>query len=190
MNCTCPNCKCSFQAESECFGKSFECEKCKTHFVLDVIHLAKFQLPDEIRIQFIKREIFKQYSNIAVFAYYGYRVGPIYSNTNGQVIITKDIFIKEENDYRNIGIMDVKGDFSLNRFIKIVMPTQEELENLITKRVSSGWPFTDFEISLYGDIESYVMAAKNANNRLSKSIQYEIDLNNIGKRVERNLILE
>jgi hypothetical protein len=157
--CMCPNCKTPFSARSSEFGEIHRCTSCGFEFKLDVVHLARYQLPNTIRIQL--REVdgnpFTRFS-VPILVSYGYRLPPLRSNQQGQILITKEMFRKSQQDEVSTGIMDHRGDDSLNRFIHIKVPEQSEAVKISTARSGSPWPILDFEQELYGDMDTLAAA--------------------------------
>ena len=54
--CRCPDCQTVFPVLSSAFGQRFRCDACGSEFVLDIGHLARYQLPNIIRIQLGKTD--------------------------------------------------------------------------------------------------------------------------------------
>ena len=157
--CLCPICKTSFAAPSAAFGKLYRCDSCGSEYMLDVEHLARYELPTAIHIQFRDRqgEPFTKFP-FSVIIDYGYRLPPLRPNGQGQLLITKKMFLGAERDEILTGIMDHKGDYALSRFIRIRVPGLREALELSKARSSSPWPILDFEKELWGDMPSLIAA--------------------------------
>jgi hypothetical protein len=157
--CICPSCKTFFSAPSSIFGETYNCNSCGAEFKLDIVHLAHYELPSIIRIQLKNPNgtPFTRFS-VPVMVNYGYRLPPLRSNSNGLVLITKEMFLKAQRDEISTGIMDYKGDYSLNRFIHIGILGHNESIAAANARSNSGWPILDFEKELYSDFGSLVAA--------------------------------
>lgn len=153
--CICPNCNTPFSASSSAFGENYRCSTCGFEFKLDTKHLAHYQLPNVIHIQLqdINEQPFTRFS-VPVLVSYGYEFPPLRSNPEGQILITKEMFLKAQRDEVSTGIMDHKGDYSLNRFIQIKIPGRSEAVALANSRLGSQWPILDFEKELYNNIDS------------------------------------
>src|SRR5687767_14303487 len=105
--CICPSCKTFFSVSSSEFGEKYRCNSCGTDFVLDVIHLARYQLPDIIQIQLqnIDGTPFTRFP-IPVMVDYGYKLPPLQSDSLGRVLIKREMFSKAQRDEVSTGIMD------------------------------------------------------------------------------------
>jgi len=184
--CMCPNCKTPFAARSSEFGEKHRCESCGFEFKLDVAHLARYQLPSVIRIQlrdpegnpFIR-------SSIPILVSYGYQFPPLRSDQHGQILITKEMFMKAQHDEVSTGIMDHRGDYSLNRFVHIKVPGQSEAITISKSRSSSPWPILDFERELYGDME--FLAAAYVPEENIAPIEISVDLSQVSGSVDLEL---
>jgi hypothetical protein len=64
------------------------------------------------------------------------------------------MFSKAERDHISTGIMDHRGDYSLNRYVRCRVLSQSDALAAATARVKSGWPILDFERELYGDLDT------------------------------------
>ena len=157
--CMCPNCKTPFSARSSEFGVKHRCASCGFEFKLDVAHLARYQLPSTIRIQLrdVEGNPFTRYS-VPVLVSYGYQFPPLRSDQQGQILITKEMFMKAQQDEVSTGIMDHRGDYALNRFIHLKVPERTEASKLSKARSSSGWPILAFEKELYSDMATLAAA--------------------------------
>jgi hypothetical protein len=157
--CICPVCGSPFSAPSSEFGRSQRCDVCGSEYELGIEHLARYELPAAIRVQLRDNhgEPFTKFA-ISVIVDYGYALPPLRPNSQGQVFVTKQMFLKAERDQMLTGIMDHKGDYSLNRFVRIRVPGQREALALSKARSSSGWPILHFEKELYGDMPSLIAA--------------------------------
>ncbi len=153
--CICPNCKNLFTVTSSAFGQPYRCNVCGSQYKLDVDHLARFELPSAIQIQFqdYHGEPFTKFP-LSLIIEYGYRLPPLQSNEKEQVLVTKLMFLKAQRDEILSGIMDHKGDYALNRFIRIRVPARREALEMSEARARSPWPILDFERELYGDMQS------------------------------------
>jgi hypothetical protein len=123
------------------------------------VHLARYELPSIIRIQLINPDgtPFTRFS-IPVMVNYGYRLPPLRSNSNGQILITKEMFLKAQRDEISTGIMDHKGDYSLNRFVRIGILEKNESIAASNARSKSQWQILDFEKELYSNMKSLASA--------------------------------
>jgi hypothetical protein len=185
--CMCPNCKTPFSARSSEFGENHRCAACGFEFKLDVAHLARYQLPNTIRIQLrdVQGNPFTQ-SSVAVFVSYGYRLPPLRSDQHGQVLLTKEMFEKAWQDEVSTGLMDHRGgDYSLNRFIHVKVPERNEASKLSNARAGSGWPILAFERELYGDMASLVAAYIPEENIVP--VELNIDLSKANEIVDVEL---
>lgn len=126
MFCRCPKCNKLQQVKSQEFGKSFSCNNCHHKVILDIIHLAHFSLPKEIHLQLVgKNNLPLKLSGVAIFADYGYRVGPNFTDKDGKTVFTKFSFEKAEKEEIMSGLMDHKGDYSLSRYLTILVPSKQ-----------------------------------------------------------------
>jgi len=157
--CICPSCKTLFSASSSEFGENYRCNSCGAEFALDVVHLAHYQLPNIIRIQLqnIDGTPFIRFS-IPVIVDYGYKFPPLQSDSLGQVLIKREMFSKAQRDEISTGMMDYRGDYSLNRFIRIKVLGRSDAIEVSNARIKSGWPILDFEKELYTDMPSLIAA--------------------------------
>jgi len=157
--CLCPNCQTLFKASSSIFGENYHCTNCEFEFKLDVIHLARFQLPQTIHISLLNSEgtPFTNFS-VPIMIEYGFRLPPLKSNSFGEVTVTRELFLKAQRDEISTGIMDHKGDYSLNRFVRIKVLGRTEASKLAEMRKNSGWSILDLEKELYGKMESLLSA--------------------------------
>ncbi len=157
--CRCPDCQTVFPVLSSAFGQRFRCDACGSEFVLDIVHLARYQLPNMIRIQLRKTDgtAFTEPS-VPVIVDYGYQLPPLRSDSSGQVLITREMFSKAERDEISTGIMDHKGDYSLGRYIRVRILARSDAIAASKARATSGWPILDFERELYSDLNLLVAA--------------------------------
>jgi len=124
----CPNCKKLSDAKSSDFGKKFVCHQCSASFVLNTDSLPHFELPETIRIILPKKM-----SHIRVIVEYGYRLPPLKSNSDGQIIVTRAMFEKAQNDAQRD-----RADYSLGRFVTINIPSKGKLSQLGYERIADG----------------------------------------------------
>jgi hypothetical protein len=89
---------------------------------------------------------------------YGYQLPQLLPDEKGRIVITKEMFLKAEQEEMTIGIMDHKGDYSLNRYVRIRVPGRSEALRMANARASSGWPILDFEKELYGSMQALISA--------------------------------
>ena len=184
--CMCPNCKTPFSTRSSEFGEQHRCASCGFEFKLEVAHLAHYQLPSTIRIQLRDGEgnPFTR-SSIPVLVSYGYQLPPLRSDPQGQVLITKEMFMKAQHDEVSTGIMDHHGDYSLNRFVHIKVLEQSEASKISNARSSSGWPILNFEQELYGDLAT-LAAAYLPEERIAP-VEISVDLSQVNEMVDVEL---
>jgi hypothetical protein len=129
-------------------------------FRLDTLHLARFTLPDAIRIR-LRGEDGKPFQllSLPVMVEYGYCLPPLLSNSQGEVLVTHEVFEKALRDHLGAGIMDARGaDYSLNRHVRIRVPSREEGLRAAKARQGSGWPLLPLEQAIHNDIESLIRA--------------------------------
>jgi hypothetical protein len=157
--CICPSCKAFFSAPSSAFGENYRCISCGAEFKLDVVHLARYKLPSIIRIQLQSTDgtPFIRFA-VPVMVEYGYHLPPLLSNRDGQITITKEMFVKAERDEISTGIMDHKGDYSLNRFIHLRILGKNQSIRASNARANSPWPILPFEKELYSNMRSLAAA--------------------------------
>lgn len=129
--CICPNCQTLFKASSSVFGEKYRCANCGFEFNLDVVNLARFQLPKIIHIRLLNSEgtAFTKFS-VPIMIEYGYHLPPLRSDSFGKVTVTQEMFLKAQQDEISSGIMDHKGDYSLNRFARIKVLGRSEASKL------------------------------------------------------------
>jgi hypothetical protein len=182
----CPNCKTPFSARSAEFGEKHRCASCSFEFKLDVVHLVRYQLPNTIRVQLrdVQGNPFT-HSSVPVLVSYGYQLPPLRSDEHGQILITKEMFMKAWQDEVSTGLMDLRGDYSLNRFIHLKVPESSEASKLSKARSGSGWPILDFERELYGDMASLTAAYLPEDNLAP--IEMSIDLSKANEIVDVEL---
>jgi len=187
--CMCPNCKTPFPARSSEFGENHCCTSCGLEFKLDVVHLARNQLPNTIRIQLRDTDgnPFTRFS-VPVLVGYGYQFPPLRSDKRGQVLITKNMFMKAQRDEVATGIMDHRGDYSLNRFIHIRVPQQSEAIAISKARLGSQWHILDFEKELYGDMNSLIAAYVPEQDIVP--VEISVDLSKADNDVELELLVK
>lgn len=157
--CSCPSCKAYFSVPSSAFGENYHCASCGSDFRLDIVHLARYKLPSIIHIQ-LKNADGTPFTHFAVpvMIAYGYHLPPLLSNRHGQIKVTKEMFLKAEQDEISTGIMDHKGDYSLNRFIGIRILGKNQASEASNARSNSPWHILPFEKELYGNMRTLVAA--------------------------------
>lgn len=157
--CICPNCKTFFSTPSSMFGETYHCNSCGSEFKLDIVHLVRYELPSIIRIQLQNPDgtPFTRFA-VPVMVNYGYQFPPLRSNPNGQILISKEMFKKARLDETSTGIMDYKGDYSLNRFIRIEILERSKAVKASNARSNSQWQILDFEKEVYGNMKSLIAA--------------------------------
>jgi hypothetical protein len=129
-------------------------------FRLDTLYLARFALPDMIRIS-LRGEDGKPFVlfSLPVMLEYGYCLPPLLSNSQGEVFVTREVFEKALREHLETGIMDARGaDYSLNRHVRIRVPSREEGLRAAKARQGSGWPLLPLERAIHNDIESLLRA--------------------------------
>lgn len=137
MYCRCPGCKALFEAGSGDFGNEFQCARCSWKALLDVEHLAKFSLPEEICVQMAVGGRELAIAGKSVVADYGYKIGPVLTDSTGKAFFNKSQFEKAQYDEIMSGLMDHKGNYSLSRYIrfsvdkKSVMLDLEEIKDSV-----------------------------------------------------------
>lgn len=186
--CRCPNCKTYFLAPSSIFGFQYKCETCKSEFKLDIIHLARFQLPYKIRIQLRNSDgsSFTKFS-VPVMIQYGFSLPPLLSDSLGRLLITREMFDKAQADEISTGLMDHKGDYSLVRYINISIPSINDAKKLSEQRANSGWPILSFEQELYGDMSN--LLASYIPEEDIEPVSTKIDLSKENDAVELEIFL-
>lgn len=131
--CRCPKCYKLISVSSSDFGEPSVCMFCGFSYILDVKELAHFKLPNSIRIMLVdKNGKSACLSKATIEVEYGYKLPILQTSEKGTLIITKDIFEKAMSDEINSGLMDHKGDYSLNRYITI-LATHPDIISTTTK---------------------------------------------------------
>jgi hypothetical protein len=131
--CRCPKRHMLISVASSEFGMPFLCKFCGFSYTLDVGELAHFKLPNSIRIILIdKNGNSACLSKVTIEVEYGYKLPLLQTGEKGTLIITKDIFEKAMSDEINSGLMDHKGDYSLNRYVTI-LATHPDIISTTTK---------------------------------------------------------
>lgn len=141
INCRCPKCSEVHNAKSSHFGELATCPNCGLRHRLGTEHLAHFALPEIVAVS-LKDQLAQsvQLPNVVISIEYGYSLPPLQTDRNGQLSITRDMFEKAEHDEVSTGLQDHKGDYSLNRYIRVAVLSPGELKHLAEARESSGWP--------------------------------------------------
>jgi hypothetical protein len=118
--------------------------------VLKTEYLAHFELPDSIHIQLREAsgEPFTRFS-VPVIVQYGYELPPLRTDAQGQVLVTKEMFLSVQAEELGAGLMDNKGDYSLNRFVRIRIPNRSQALKMAAARASWGLPLYPSEKELY-----------------------------------------
>jgi hypothetical protein len=161
--CTCPNCSTIFRAPSSAFGTLIRCPSCRSEYPLLTEYLARFDLPDSIHLQFREPsgKAFTRFS-VPVLVQYGYDLPPLRSDASGQLLIDKAMFLRAQSDEINHAAMDHKGDYSLNRHVRIMVPNRSQGRKLADARMSYGSYLFPYEKELYRNMRAlaaYVPAA-------------------------------
>ena len=165
MNCRCPKCQTFFFARSAAFGTQQVCSVCGNQFELDSDHIASFQLPEAIHVRIVdKSGLPICLPNVIVLVSYGYGFPPLQTDDRGCLTLTAEMFLKAQSDEFLTGIMDHKGNYSLNRYITLRVPSALELQEMGKRRKQSHWPILPFEEEIYGDIDSICHAYSHNNN--------------------------
>jgi hypothetical protein len=189
VNIRCPKCSNIISVISSDFGNEEICGHCKVRFLLDIEHLAHFELPEIVKIRLIGTDKNPDLADIVITINYGYDLPPLKTNKDGVLVITKEMFKKAERDEISTGLMDHRGDYSLNRFIEVQLHTNQELSQQGDARKNSGWPILTFESELYGSLDNLInVYKKNQNDKINNASSYRIDLAELNKNVE--LLLE
>lgn len=151
----CPECEMLLECPSTSFGNQLRCAACATVFMPDTAHLAKFTLPDSLTVELRTSDghLFTGH-HIPVVAEYGYLLPPLLTSGEGRLELTKEMFQRAEKEQLDAGLMDRKGDYSLNRYVRLRIMSGDEGREAGRLRLASGWPPTDFEKAFYGSIES------------------------------------
>jgi len=173
----CPKCDKLFSPSQSDFGKEFKCASCGFNDILDTGHLARFKLPEKIVIKLTNKDNSPaQLVKVVVIVDYGYQLPPLTTDEEGVLIISNDMFEKARLDEISTGLMDHKGDYALNRFVKILLLTPGQLTNLGRKRKASNWSILSFEKELYGDMNNLISIYNNNNNSKITPKKHIIDL--------------
>jgi hypothetical protein len=110
VKCRCPQCRNEFQVKTGRFGKTICCSVCSHLWVLNVDHIAKYEIPDIIKIQVKNREGI-ELPNEQVEVEYNYPILKLQTDSKGRILLTGDMIRKGLQDYVSLdGIMDHKGD--------------------------------------------------------------------------------
>ena len=102
--------------------------------------------------------------NVVVLLERGYSLPPLVTDSCGSLAVTADMFEKALSDEVSTGLMDHKGDYSLNRYVTVSVPTSDALQAQRQGRERSGWPILEFESELYGDIGTMLELLTSNNN--------------------------
>jgi hypothetical protein len=85
--------------------------------VLDVNHIAKYELPDVVRIS-IENQNGVELPHEQIEVEYNYPILKMQTDSKGRTIVTGDMIRKGLSDYiSSYGIMDYKGDYACQRYI-------------------------------------------------------------------------
>jgi hypothetical protein len=119
---------------------------------------------------------------------YGYSLPPLCCDPSGQLLITKEMFLRAEQDERGTGLMDHHGDFALNRYVVLRIVSFEEAVEMARARLASGWPISAFEGDLYGTLET--LGAAYAPTAKVKPSETKIDLADVPHQVSVTMTIE
>ena len=122
MDIRCPKCKKLFPVTSSDFGNQSNCPHCNNNFLIDTEHLPHFNLPEKITIK-------SKSSNQKIIIKYGYKL-ETKTNNNSITTITKKQLKEAEHEEIMSGLMDHKGDYSLNRYLKVESNNNSEIIDL------------------------------------------------------------
>ena len=173
----CPDCDSLFDAPSSDFGARRSCPSCGAKFVLDVAHMAHFSLPDVFRVQLVDASHSPvPLPRIVVLVRYGYSLPPLATDVGGALSVTGGMFRKAEADEISTGLMDHRGDYSLNRYVSVVVPTPGALCDIRKTREQSHWPILQFEAELYGNLGNMLDLLTNNRNATVSPAQVQVDL--------------
>ena len=183
--CRCPDCEKLFDVASSAFGTPYSCPSCGATSVLDVAYLAHFSLPDILRIQLVdvSHSPF-QVPRIVVLVRYGYSLPPLATDAFGTLSVTADMFHKAEEDEVSTGIMDHMGDYSLNRYVSVTIPSPQVLRTIQKAREQSPWPILQFEAELHQDLPRMLNLLANNGNANVTPAQVQVDLAEAQSTVE------
>jgi hypothetical protein len=153
----CPSCKTLVRISR--VGDSSRCPICGTAFAADAELLARFNLPRFIRVRLCGADgkAFTDFP-VPVFVDYGYRLPPLLTDRQGELTISSNTFAKAKRDEVATGLMDHKGDYALNRYVRIIIRSRAQALAVAKDRAASGWPATAFEEELYGNLEALCAA--------------------------------
>ena len=171
------------------FGKSSVCPSCHFVFTIDTEHLAQFELPEAIEIKVLDENELA-ISNVIIFVSYGYFLPPLRTNENGFCTLTKEMFVKSEQDEISTGLMDHKGDYSLNRYIKIQVPTQTQISDYVMRRKNSGWSLLPFEAEYFQDFNSFAEICSHSNQFITEPVTKRIDIENVNKSIQLTITVK
>lgn len=177
ITCRCPQCQTLFDVRSDDFGSVYRCPVCRAEFVLDRNHLARFQVPRILRIHLVDEGGLPVcLENIAVLVSRGYMLPPLLTDEKGTISIPIEMFLLAQADEISTGLMDHKGDDSLNRYLSIDVPSPSQLRALGEGRRQSGWPILPLEAELYGDLDRLCAVYDSNNNALVCPSRMQMDL--------------
>lgn len=190
INCLCPECSELYSARSSDFGELITCLNCDCRYLLDTEHLAHFTLPERLTV-FLKDQLGQsvQIPNVVVSVEYGYNIPPLQTDGNGRLIVSKDVFEKTEQDEMSSGLQDHKGDYSLNRYIRVAVLTPAELKHMAKARKAGGWPILEFEKELYASLRAMLEVLRHNNNSEVNPAHTLIDLHNQEDSVTVDLVV-
>ena len=159
MYCRCPKCRELFGTRCCEFGCQHACSSCGNQFNLDTDHIAHFELPQVINVRLVdKSGLPVRLGHVNILVTYGYTLPLLQTDDEGSLTVTVEMFQKAEADEISTGIMDHKGDYTLNRYVTVAVPSAADLQAMGRRRRQSGWVILPFEQELYGDLDRLCQA--------------------------------
>jgi hypothetical protein len=162
LSCRCRECKNIFESPSSDFGKKYHCVHCGNEFMLDPQDLVHYHLPKIIEIQVITNEglPFTEFA-VPILVDYGYCTPPLKTDEKGHIVITQELLLEAKQEEISGDIMGSKyNDYSLNRYLILRVLSQKIGSQKASARMNSGWPLSDQEKRIYGNMEKLVEAFK------------------------------
>ena len=115
---------------------------------------------------------------------YGYQFPPLKTDTEGKIIIWKEMFYKAQADDQKD-----KAEYNLCRFISINIFTKNKLKKIADNRKNSGWPILPFEKELYDNIDNLMNAYTLNNNFQTVDHCFKIDLEKNKKEIDLSITI-
>jgi hypothetical protein len=147
----CPHCTKVAEIVSSEIGGEVSCPTCRRLFRADDATLARFEIPPQMRIMVrtVEGKAWMAGRPVLLASRGDLVLPPLRTNSDGEFVLTRQMFSEAVDDAANAAIMDFKNDYRLVRYLEVKVLSKSEGRRLAKARGESGWPIQRQEAEMY-----------------------------------------